>query len=184
MTTSINKPSTISADNVHAIHKRPQDGLEVNSGLYHRFLEWKLKCENILDCELAMLPDSKQCKKVRTWSGDFGMEQYVSWCLPAAEINVNTIWTKFEEFCKPQASEVWARFDMLTSFCQDNRSVGEWYNAIQDQVSLANYPQETTNILHHDIFWFFWKMKNLCPRSSMTAVWTLTSSLQAKSDNL
>ena len=30
----------------------------VNNGLYHRFLKWKLKCENILDCNLAMLPDS------------------------------------------------------------------------------------------------------------------------------
>ena len=26
----------------------------VNDGLYHRFLKWKLKCENILDCELAI----------------------------------------------------------------------------------------------------------------------------------
>ena len=42
--------------------------------LYHRFLKWKLKCENILDCELAMLPESKKCKKVialnwRFWNG-------------------------------------------------------------------------------------------------------------------
>ena len=46
----------------------------VNDGLYHRFLKWKLKCENILDCELAMLPDSKKCKKVIAWCGDFGMD--------------------------------------------------------------------------------------------------------------
>ena len=26
----------------------------VNDGLYNRFLKWKLKCENILECELAM----------------------------------------------------------------------------------------------------------------------------------
>ena len=47
----------------------------VNDGLYHRFLKWKLKCENILDCELAMLPESKKCKKVIAWSGDFGIDQ-------------------------------------------------------------------------------------------------------------
>ena len=34
-----------------------------NDGLYHRFLKWKLGCENILDCELAMLPEFKKCKK-------------------------------------------------------------------------------------------------------------------------
>ena len=54
----------------------------VNDGLCHRFLKWKLKLENILDCELAMLPESKKCKKVIAWRVDFGMDQYVSWCLP------------------------------------------------------------------------------------------------------
>ena len=28
----------------------------VNDGLYHRFLKWGLKCENILECKLAALP--------------------------------------------------------------------------------------------------------------------------------
>ena len=40
----------------------------VNYGLYHRFLKWKLKCENILDCELGTLPESKKYKKVIAWS--------------------------------------------------------------------------------------------------------------------
>ena len=29
----------------------------VNYGLYHRFLKWHLKCENILECKLAALPE-------------------------------------------------------------------------------------------------------------------------------
>ena len=65
----------------------------VNDGLFHRFLKWKLKCGNILDCELAMLLDSKKCKKVIAWSGDLVMDQYVSWCLPPAELNLETIWS-------------------------------------------------------------------------------------------
>ena len=55
----------------------PKMDWTVNDSLYHRFLKWKLKCENILDCELAMLPDSKKCTKVIAWSGDFGMDQCV-----------------------------------------------------------------------------------------------------------
>ena len=79
----------------------------VNDGLYHWFLKWELKCENILDCALTVLPKSKKCKKVISWSGDFGMDQYVSWCLPApAGLCLETIWSKYEEFCKPQANEV------------------------------------------------------------------------------
>ena len=98
----------------------------VNDGLYHRFLKWKLKCENILDCELAMLPESKKSKKVIAWSGYFGMDQYVSWSLPVDELSLDAIWSKYQGFCKPQANEVRARFDLLTSFCQGNRSVDEW----------------------------------------------------------
>ena len=47
----------------------------VNDGLYHRFLKGHLKCKNILECELAALPERQQCKKVIAWSGDFGMDQ-------------------------------------------------------------------------------------------------------------
>ena len=73
------------------------------------------------------------------------------------ELMLDTIWEKFEEFCKPQSNEVRARFDLLTSFWQENRSVDEWYNAVQTQVAFAKYPQETAKILQRDIFWFFLK---------------------------
>ena len=42
----------------------PKMDWTVNDGLYHRFLMWKQRCKNILDCELAMLPELKKCKKV------------------------------------------------------------------------------------------------------------------------
>ena len=69
----------------------PKMNWTVNDGLYHRFLKWCLKCENILECKLAALPEWQQCKKVIAWSGDFGMDQYVSWCLPAEELTLDTI---------------------------------------------------------------------------------------------
>ena len=92
----------------------------VNDGVYHRFLKWKQKCEIILDCELAMLPESKKCKNVIVWSGHFGMDQYVSWCLPPDELCLDTIWVKCDDFCRPQVNEVRARFDLLTIFRQGN----------------------------------------------------------------
>ena len=69
------------------------------------------------------------------------MDQYVPWCLPAEQLNLDTIWGKFEEFCKPQLNEVRAHFDLLTRSRQGNRSVDEWYNGVQGQVNLAKYPQ-------------------------------------------
>ena len=80
----------------------PKMDWTVNDGLYHRFLKWHLKCENIQECELAMLPEKRQCKKVIAWSGDFGMDQYVSWSLSSEELTLDTIGEKHTEFCKPQ----------------------------------------------------------------------------------
>ena len=83
------------------------------------------------------------------------MDQYVSWGLSAEDLNLDTIWGKYEEFYKPQTNEVHACFDLLTSFRQGSRNMDEWYDAVQAQVNLAKYPQEAAKILHHDIFWFF-----------------------------
>ena len=83
------------------------------------------------------------------------MDQYVSWRLSKDDMKLDTIWERFEDFCKLQSNEVHAQFDLLTSFCQGNKSVNKWYNTVQAQVNLAKYPPETVKILHHDIFWFF-----------------------------
>ena len=88
----------------------------VNNALYHRFLKWKLKCKNILECELAALPECQKCKKGIAWSGNFRMDQYVSRGLSKEEMNLDTIWERFKDFCKPQSNEVRAQFDLLTSF--------------------------------------------------------------------
>ena len=82
-----------------------------------------------------------------TWSGDLGIDQYVSWDLPPEEVCLEVIWKKFEIFCKPQRNEIRERFDLLTSFRQGDHSVEEWYNAVQNQINLARYPQETARIL-------------------------------------
>ena len=133
----------------------PKMNWTVDDGLYHRFLKWQLKCKTILDCELANLPTKQKCQKIIAWSGDFGMDLYVSWNIPQEHLTVDVIWNKFEEFSKPQTNEVRDRFDLLTSFCQGSRNVDEWYNAVQAQVNLAKYPPEMAKILHRDIFWFF-----------------------------
>ena len=103
----------------------PKMDWTVNDGLYHQFLKWRLKCENILQCELDAHPEKQQCKKVIVWSRDFGMDQYVSWNFPKDEFRLDTIWDRFEEFCMPQSNEVKTQFDLLTSFRQGNSSVDE-----------------------------------------------------------
>ena len=119
----------------------PKMDWTVNDGLHNRFLKWYLKSENILEFELAMLQEKRKCKKRVAWSGDFGIDQYVSWTLTNEEFTLDAIWEKFEEFCKSQLNEFRVRFDLLSSFRQGERSVDEWYNAVPTQVALAKYPQ-------------------------------------------
>ena len=126
----------------------PKMNWTVDDGFYHRFLKWHLKCKTNLDCELANLPAKQKCQKVIVWSGDFGMDLYVSWSITKEELTLDAIWAKFKEFSKPQTNEVRAHFDLLTSFWQGNRNIDEWYNAIQAQVNLAKYPLETAKFLH------------------------------------
>ena len=99
------------------------------------------------------------------WSGDFGLDQYVSWNIPCEELTLEVIWKRFEEFCKPQANKVRARFDLLTTFRQGEHSVDEWYNAVQMHIALAKYPQETGQILQRDIFWFFLNDESLVSKT-------------------
>ena len=80
----------------------PKINWTVDDSIYNRFIKWKIKCKNILECELAMLSEARKCKKVMAWSGDFGIDQYISWDLAPEEICLEVIWQKFEEFCKSQ----------------------------------------------------------------------------------
>ena len=93
-----------------------------------------------------MLPEPRKYKKVLAWSGDFGLDQDVSWNIPSEELTLEVIWEKCEEFCKPLTNELRARFDLLTSCRQGDLSVNQWYNAVQTQVALTNYPEETVQI--------------------------------------
>ena len=130
-------------------------------------------------------PEKQQCKKVIAWSGDFGMDQYVSWSLLKEELNLETIWESFEELCKLQSNEVRAHFDLLTSFHQGNKSRDEWYNTAQGHVNLASYPPlrlqrsciMTSLVLHE-------RLKILFQEQSMRAVLTYRNFLQAKCTSL
>ena len=103
----------------------PKMNWTVDDGLYHRFLKWHLKCEMILNCELANLPTKQKCQKVITWSGDFGMDLYVSWNISKEDLTLDAIWTKFEEFSKPQTNEVRAHLTCSPVF---GRGGGMWMN--------------------------------------------------------
>ena len=89
---------------------------------------------------------------------------YISWALPTEEVTLQTIWERFEDFCKPQSNAVYAQFDLLTAFWQGNRSIDKWYNPVQAHIPLCEYPQETAAILTRDISWFYMTDNEFLPK--------------------
>ena len=130
----------------------PKMDWTIDNALHSRFIRWKLKCKNILDCELAILQESAKCKK---WSSGQVMQDLI--CTfhglfqqkkphhrpygPGLKISVND---------NPNA--VCAQFNLLTTFQQGNRSIDEWYNAVQVHIPICEYPPETAAILTRNIF--------------------------------
>ena len=98
------------------------------------------------------------------------MDQYMSWSLPSDELTLDTIWRKFEEYCKPQLNEVYTQFDLFTSLRQGNCSVDDWYNAVQAQVNLAKYPQKLPKSFTETFSSFSCKMRSLCQEPSVMEV--------------
>ena len=78
-------------------------------------------------------------QRVIQWSGDAGLDTYISWNLLTEEVTLQTIWSRFEDFCKPQSNAVCARFYLLTAFWQGNRSIDKWYNAVLAHIPLCEY---------------------------------------------
>ena len=42
----------------------PKMDWTVDDALHSRFIRWRIKCENILDCQLAILQENAKCKQV------------------------------------------------------------------------------------------------------------------------
>ena len=150
----------------------PKMNWTVIDGLYHGFLNWHLKCENILDVSLP-------CYQKEPMQESDCLEN-----LTTDELTLDTIWEKLEEFCKPQLNEVRARFDLLTCFWEGNKSVDEWYNTVQMKVALARYPPETAKMLHRDIFWFLLKDEEFISKTIINSKIYLFRFLQARSSSL
>ena len=71
----------------------------IDDALHFRFIiRWKIKSENILNCKLAILQESAKCKKVIQCGGDTGLDMDISWALPTADVTLQTIWSRFEDF--------------------------------------------------------------------------------------
>ena len=84
----------------------PKMDWTIDDALPSKFIRWINKCENILDCELAILQESAKCQKVIQWPEDAGLDMYISWALPTVDVTLQTIWSRFEDFCKPQSNAV------------------------------------------------------------------------------
>ena len=146
------------ADAPAAVQVQYIEGLQmdwaINDGLYNWFKMWKIWCDFILRAELEALSEAHKSKTLLHWSGDKGLELYQSCGIDNDDLTLQTIWDKFEEHCKPQASELHAWYDLLKQFKQGNKCCDEYYALLQNPLALCQYLPETLNILERDVFLF------------------------------
>ena len=156
----------------------------VNDGLYHRFLKWRFKCKNILECELAVLPECQKCKKVVTWIGDLG---WTSMC-PEACLRKTLAWIQFGSTLKSFVSPRWMKLGPALIYWQASDKVQEslmngttWS---KHRLILPNTIQRLPTYYIGISFGFFSKVRSFSLRQSTKGVWTLTGFLQAKCTGL
>ena len=152
----------------------------MNASLYHRFLKWKLKWENIL----AMLPGSKKCKKVK-----HGVK-ILEWInmFPGACPQKIFAWIVYGPSMKIFAShkEMKSEPDLTCLQASDKAIILKMSGTMlyKPKCVLPNTHQKLqvscTEIYSGPLS----KMKILFPKPSMNAVLIHRSSLQAKSDSL
>ena len=119
----------------------------MDDGLYNHFKTWNIKCQLILGAKLETCSKDQKCKTLLQWSGDKGLELYISWGIEDKDLTLKTIWTKFEEHCKPQTNQLHSPYGLLKQLKQGNNSCDKYYALLQNQLALCQYPPETQNIL-------------------------------------
>ena len=111
------------------------------------------------------------------------MDQYVSWCLSAHELNLDTIWSKYKIFASPKEiseRKVWHAYKLFPG-----QHIWGWVVLCCTGLCvLLNTHKKLQTSCMLTAFGFTWKMKNLCLKWSMTVVLILTSFLQAMSGSL
>ena len=91
--------------------------------------------------------------------------------LGTSEVSITILWSKWEDFCKPQANEPRAIYDLFKSFIQAGSCVDEWYNTGLKWLALCSYHQETTSILSRDIFLFHLQNWDFLAKCFSTTFW-------------
>ena len=97
-------------------------------------------------------------------------------------ITLQTIWSGFKDFCKPQSNAVCARFDLLTAFQQGNRSIDEWYNTVLAHILLHEYLRKQLQSSLGTFSGSSWQIMSLLPKPLMKATPTLHNTQLHKCD--
>ena len=128
----------------------PKMDWTVSDDLYHRFLTWHLKCDNILEYELAMLPEKRQCKKVMHGPVCF-LKLVHGW--------ING-WYHLGEILRIlQAPIKWSKGQIWLAYKLPARKQVSWWmvQCSKDPGYLAKYPQKWPRSFTGTSFGFFLK---------------------------
>ena len=112
--------------------------------LHKRFKLFKQKCNLIFDGPLEDTDEAKKVKLLLLWIGDKGLEIYnaASWDNAAHKDQLKPVFTKLEEYTKPQSNQILARFQ-LRSLKQGNMTLEEFVTKARLLIDDGGYAEAT-----------------------------------------
>ena len=76
-------------------------------------------------------------------ASDQGLEIYQAWHVKPYDVSTATVLSKWDNFCKLQATELRARYNLFRSFSQACLCLDEWYNSVLKQLAMCIFSQES-----------------------------------------
>lgn len=118
-----------------------------NSSLHHRYKEWKRSLQTLFEGPLHEVEEKVQCRYLRFWSGNRGMDLVDKWKLSKQlggetgkdEDKLKSYWDLFEAYITPKTNALIAIVELKRLF-QNNMSLEDFHTKAVMLVSQAGYP--------------------------------------------
>ena len=118
--------------------------------LLQRFKRFRQKCELLFDGPLKARTNEQRCRYVLLWTGDYGLDLFITWNLSSKQQNkLDEDWKRFEEHVKPQSNHIHKHF-YLRKLRQNGRLLDDFLTDAKLLIQISGYLSELHDELLRD----------------------------------
>lgn len=116
--------------------------------LSNSFKKFKDHTRFMFNGPLATKTEEVKCNYLMLWIGEKGRQIYATWKLSEEEsTQLNTLYTKFEEYCKPKSNIIYNRYLLRTRVQNENETLEQFVTDLKTLLNDCQYQEE----LHDEI---------------------------------